>query len=132
MRSPYGNVEAADQRVARRLARQRIARGFDLEEVPRWMENLPLVAEQKARDLDEVARKSKLLIEERREAVRSGQYAKLVANYRKFAALIQEFDQTGLTEYAIHREDDLEELKQSEKRQVQGVNQLHIATSPRP
>lgn len=109
----------ADRRVARRLASQRIAKGFDLEEVPRWMENLPVVAEQKARALDEVARESKTLIEERREAVRSGQYAKLVANYHKFATLFQKFDRAGLTEYAVYRENDLEELRQKERKQIQ-------------
>lgn len=121
MSSVYGNsdVEAVDRRVARRLASQRITKGFDLEEVPQWMENLPIVTERDARALAEIARESKTLIEERREAVRSGQYAKLVANYRKFAALFQKLDRVGLTEYAVHREDDLEELQQKERKQLQ-------------
>lgn len=109
----------ADRRIARRLASQRIAKGFDLEEVPQWMENLPIVTERDARALAEIARESKTLIEERREAVRSGQYAKLVANYRKFAALFQKLDRVGLTEYAVHREDDLEDLQQKERKQLQ-------------
>ncbi len=109
----------ADRRIARRLASQRIAKGFDLEEVPQWMENLPIVTERDARALAEIARESKTLIEERREAVRSGQYAKLVANYHKFAALFQKLDRVGLTEYAVHREDDLEELQQKERKQLQ-------------
>jgi len=113
-------MRAADRRVASRIAHQHLAKGFDLEEVPRWMENLPVVTERDARALGEIARESKALVEERREAVRSGAYAKLVANYEKFAKLIQKIDQVGLTEYAVHRENDLEELRQQEKKQIQG------------
>lgn len=116
---PRPNTEA-DRRVAQRLARQYTARGFDdLEEVPRWLEGLHIVAEDKARALNEIAREARDLIAGRVAAIRSGEYGKLVANYLKIEAVLKKFDLAGLTEYSVKRADDLEDLRREERQVLQ-------------